>query len=99
MKSVVLLLLPLLMSCSGCEKKEKEDTSAGNALKEGYVFTDGYFIIHWDKSCNKAPKKTMIIKPISFFEHRDSEYCSCVPIPKMKEIEIEIDKVKYPWKY
>lgn len=91
MKFMIVFLSLFLIACNGNEKK---DAAAVDAWKEGYVFTDAYYIIHWNESCNKAPKKTMLIKHFSFFEDRDVNFCSCVPIPRMKEIEKQIDYMK-----
>ena len=75
----------MLLSCESASK-EKE-YPANKALSEGFVFVDGSGrIIHWDKACNKAVHKIMLLKDMRRL-HVDTEYCICVPIPKMKEIQ------------
>ena len=74
----------MMFSCENASK-EKE-TPADKALSEGFVFVDGSErIVHWDKACNRAIHKVMLLKDVRHL-HVDTEYCSCVPVPKMKEI-------------
>lgn len=83
------MILAIAMCCitvSCKEKKQHNDSSAEKALQEGYVFVDGtHKIIHWDKNCKRAIQKVMLLKPIKEVK-RDVEYCSCVPVSKLKEI-------------
>ena len=66
----------LMFSCN-----ERKD------LKDNVVFVDGTNkIIHWNKSCNRAVQKIMVLREIDELIP-DVEFCSCVPVDKMKEIK------------
>ena len=86
MKTIAFLLFLSFVSCSPLDRKEKDDSSAEQALKEGFVFVDGsQRVIHWDKSCKRAVQKVMLLKGVDDLR-RDIEFCSCVPVSKMREI-------------
>ena len=75
----------LMFSCN--ERKDLKDNAAEKALKDNVVFVDGTNkIIHWNKSCNRAVQKIMVLREIDELIP-DVEFCSCVPVDKMKEIK------------
>lgn len=84
-KILFIVICVLFVSCR--TKTSNSSDSAQKALNEGFVFVDGTGkIIHWDESCNRAVHKIMVLKDIKNL-HRDIEFCSCVPVPIMKEIK------------
>lgn len=83
--NVFLMLCLMLFSCENASKGK--ETPADKALSEGFVFVDeSERIVHWDKACNRAIQKVMLLKDVRHL-HVDTEYCSCIPVPKMKEIQ------------
>ena len=86
MKKILLIVIgTLFVSC--IEKTKNSESSAEKALNEGFVFIDGYDkVIHWDESCKRAHRKVIILRDIKDLR-KDVEFCSCVPVPKMKEIK------------
>ena len=89
MRTLFLLMALAFTSCDSLVYKQKSESPAEQALKEGFVFVGGSErIVHWDKSCKRA-QKVMLLKSAGDLPE-DIELCVCVPVRMAEKLKTEI---------